>query len=84
MIVFKIPESLYDSYKGAGHAVAAVKNDEIVDFFYVSDFIPEFDPELDSLEDAIRDPRMIVPVNSLISKGEIYFGMCSSYEFVVL
>jgi hypothetical protein len=85
MQVFKIGDAAENAYRGAGHAVAAVKDNEVVDIVYVGDFIPEFDPETSgALEKAIADPRMIVPVNSLIPKGEIFFGMCSSWEFVVL
>ena len=87
---YQIPCKLTDRYKGEGYAIAAIDdNGRIADFFYIAEYIPEFDVDDDgtpgiSLPLLIVDPRLAVPVNSLIERGEISLGMMGSWEFVAL
>ncbi len=83
MTVFKIPESLYPKYHGAGHALAASASGQLVDLVYIEDVIPEYDSEgAHDLHAAITDDRLGQTVRYLQSLGEVHVGMCSCYEFV--
>ena len=88
--VYQIPCKFTNRYKGAGYAVAAIdENDRLVDFFYISDYIPEFGVDDRAAPETlptsiIADPRLAVPVSFLTGKGEIAFGRMDSWEFVVL
>lgn len=86
MKVFKIPDALENKYHGAGHALAAVANGSIVDFAYVADILPEYggDDGLAGLKKAVTDERLGPTVRYLQTLGELYVGMCSCWEFVVL
>ena len=86
MKVFKIPDALENKYHGAGHAVAAVVNDSIVDFVYFADILPDYDHENGSyeLKRAIDDERLGPTIRYLQTLGEVYVGMGSCWEFVVL
>lgn len=92
MQIFNIDTpALKAKYKGAGYAIAAVVNGQLVDFQYLRDVLPDF--EGDSTEDgngidlaraAIDDARLGPVVRQLQSLGDIFLGMCSGYTFVVL
>ena len=89
MQVFKVGDAADRFYKGSGHAVAAVKNGEVVDLIYIQDFIKEFNVDENGkpnmpLPAVVADPRLIVPVNSLIPQGKIFYGIAGAREFVVL
>lgn len=82
MKIFKITEDLYDKYHGCGYAIGAAINDKLVDFKYFRDIDEQFDDEFDSVKDLINDEKMGPTVRYLQSLGEVYVGMCSSYEFI--
>ena len=87
MLVFKIATegSVADKYHGCGHAIAAVANGRVVDFVYVGDVLPDYDDEdPGALENAVQDDRLGPTIDRLKPQGEIFAGMCSCYEFVVL
>lgn len=83
--LFKIPEALADKYHGAGHALASVTGGKIVNLIYLHDIIVDFDGlDISGLPEVLNDPRLAPAVRMLQSTGEVFFGMCSCYEFVVL
>lgn len=85
MNVFQVPESLYDKYHGAGHALAATANGLLVDIVYIRDVLEDFDGEDEAdLEAAVNDERIGPTVRYLQSLGNVHVGMCSCYEFVEL
>lgn len=86
MQVFKIPDTLAEKYRGAGHALAASVNDQLVDLVYLRDALTDFDledPEL-LLINLIEDPRLGPTVRYLSSLGQVHVGMCSCWEFIRL
>ena len=83
--LFKIPEALADKYHGAGHALASVTGGQMINLIYLSDVIDDFDgSDISGLPEVLNDPRLAPAVRLLQSTGEVFFGMCSCYEFVVL
>ncbi len=80
--VFKIPESLGHKYRGAGHAVAASLDGELIDFVYLRDALPDFSS--DDVLSALGDERLGPTIRGLQVLGEVHAGMCSAWEFVVL
>lgn len=84
--VFKIGDALADKYRGAGHALAAVTGGQVVGLVYVRDVLPNYDEEdgLAALAQAINEDRIGPTVRELQALGELYAGMCSCWEFVVL
>jgi len=83
--VFKIPESLYGKYHGCGHALAAVTGGQIVDFEYLEALLPDLDIEdEEQVRSALGDPTIGPTVRYLSGLGEVFVGMCSCYEFVVI
>lgn len=87
MLVFKIPETLADKYHGAGHALAASANGELVALAYLRDVLPDIDLEddLGALDASLlTDARLGPTVRYLSSLGDVHVGMCSSWEFVEL
>lgn len=89
MNIFKIPDALADKYHGAGHALAATVNGQVVGLVYLRDALPELDQEddiVDSGFDAalLADPRLGPTVRQLQALGDVHFGMCSCWTFVEL
>ncbi len=91
MNIFKIPDTLADKYHGAGHALAATVNSQLVDLVYLRDALPDVDLENDLGElDAIpfdrilTDVRLGLTVRRLQALGSVHVGMCSCWEFVEL
>lgn len=93
MQVFKITglAALEAKYHGAGYAIGAIINGQLVDFRYLRDALPDF--EGDFTEDgngaslamaAIKDARIGPTVRHMQALGEVVVGMCSCNEFVVL
>lgn len=84
MTIFKIPDAIADKYDGCGYAMASVTGGQIVNLIYLRDILPEFDDERESLAEAIDDERTGQAVRLLQATGEVYAGICSCWEFVVL
>lgn len=84
MNVFKIPESLADKYHGAGIAIAATLNNQLVDICYLSDVLPDFSGEIADIPDAINDERIGPTVRHMQALGTVHIGMCSAWEFCEL
>ena len=65
MNVYPIPSALDAAYRGAGHALAAIKGGVLVDLIYLRDLLPDFDPDarrlflgsFESMQDAIDARR---------------------------
>lgn len=82
--VFKIPESLEGKYHGCGYAMASVTGGQVVNLIYLRDVIEEFDDDQASVTVALNDARIGASVRMLQATGEVFAGMCSCWEFVVL
>lgn len=86
--VFKIPEALAHKYQGAGYAIGAALNGQLIDFAYLRDVLPGFDGDYaDSggealAAKAITDTRIGPTVREMQMRGEVFVGMCSCWEFV--
>lgn len=85
-VVFKVGEALADKYQGAGHAMAAVVDRQIVDLVYIRHILPDYDDEagLSALQQAIASDPMIPIMLKLGARGDLFVGICSNWEFVVL
>lgn len=83
--VFAIDRHLADKYHGSGHALAAVRDGSLVDLVYLSDLYPDrvLVDEV-AVEAAINDERTGPVIDRLQALGQVYVGMCSCNEFVVL
>ena len=86
MQVFKIGDALAEKYRGAGHALAAVTGGQVVDLRYLRDSLPDYDDGegVARLANALNDDRLGPTVRELQALGEVFVGMCSCWEFVVL
>lgn len=85
MNVYPIPEALEAKYKGAGHALAAITGNQLIDFVYLEDVLQDYDPESDGgLAAAVNDDRLAPVVRQLQTLGQVSAGMCSGWEFVEL
>lgn len=84
--VFKIDGPLADKYHGCGYALAAVLNGQLVDIKYLDDIFIFDCGSIDAKEvpTLLNDQRLGPTVRYLQSLGEVFVGMCSCYEFVVL
>lgn len=83
--VFKIEGAMTEKYHGCGQALAAVTGGQIVGLVYIRDVIEDVDEEdEDSIRAALVDERMGPTVRMLSALGEVFVGMCSCYEFVVM
>lgn len=82
--IFNIGKTL--DYQGYGFALAAVTGGQIVGLTYLRDALPYFDDAEGptAAADAINDPRIGPTVRELSARGEVFVGMCSCWEFVVL
>lgn len=88
MNVFKVPESLADKYHGAGHALAATVNGQLVDLVYLRDALPDLGLEDDTTgpinASMLSDARLGPTVRHLQALGQVHVGMLSCWEFVEL
>ena len=88
MTVFKIPDSLASKYQGAGYALAASLNGQLIDIRYLSDIFPDDpilfmeDVEDDDIRGLLENEKIGPTVRELQALGEVHVGMCSCYEFV--
>ena len=84
MNTFKIPESLYPKYQGAGYALAATLNGELINIVYIEDVL-NIEIETDTqMKEALKSDSLGHTVRELQALGEVHAGMCSCYEFVEL
>lgn len=86
MNVFKVPDSLASKYHGAGHALAATVNGQLVDIIYIHDVLPDYAGFLDKagLRQAIHRPELAPTVRHLQALGQVHIGMLSCWEFCEL
>jgi hypothetical protein len=86
MQVFKIGDAIANQYRGCGHAIAAVANGEVVALRYLWELIPDYPADATAVDfqEAMNDPMVGSATREIRDKGDIYAGMCSCYEFVVL
>lgn len=87
MNIFKIPDALADKYHGAGHALAATVNGQLIDLVYLRDALPDVDLEddLGKLDATLLSNAHLGPtVRRLQALGSVHVGMCSCWEFVEL
>lgn len=90
MNVFKIPESLYKKYHGAGYGLVASFDGQLVDIKYFEDISDEFfiDPEVQDVSERIiqivEDSRLSETVRYFQSIGKVHVGIFSCYEFCEL
>lgn len=83
--VYKITGGITEKYDGCGYALAAVAGGHIVGLVYLRKVIEDIDEEDEgSLYAVLGDDRLGPTVRELSSLGEVFVGMCSCYEFVVL
>jgi hypothetical protein len=72
-------------YRGAGHAIAAIGSNQVIDLVYLRDLMPNLDEDDPAaVQAALQDARLVPKVREMSALGELYMGMCSCYEFVVL
>lgn len=92
---YSIPESLYPQYHGAGYAMIAIKNDELIAIKYLRDIDPDFDFDDDDLEgngltvhehlkSLTQDQRIGNMGKLLNTLGNVHIGMMSCYQFIEL
>lgn len=88
--VFKVPQTgpLADKYHGAGYALAATVNGQLMDIVYLADALPEF-ADLEDLGPAavasmLDTPGLAPTVRKLQALGQVHVGMLSCWEFVEL
>jgi hypothetical protein len=85
-LVYKIDGVLANyKYRGAGHAIAAVTGDRVIDLLYLRDVIHDLDEECEAkVLRALSDKRFVQRVRLMTAYGEVFIGMCERYEFRVL
>jgi len=81
MNVFQVPDTLESKYHGAGLALAASVNGQLVDIVYLEDVLPDPPPDL---AEAISDSRLAPTVRKLQALGLVHAGMLSGWEFTEL
>ena len=84
MRTFKVPDTLADAYHGAGRALTASVNGQLVALRYLADVLPEFDGSEASALALLDDARIAPAVRELQALGEVSVGMCSGWEFIEL
>jgi hypothetical protein len=91
--VWDVPEALKARYHGCGHALVAIRNDEIVAIQYLEDLSDDFyfdddtlaesgETERDRLESILSDIRVGAAAKFLAEMGAVHVGMLSCHEFV--
>ena len=100
MNTYKIPEQVYPQYHGAGYALAATQNGEVIKLTYLREIFEDFDDcigdtgEDDTppdqaavtayLQTYLTNPVIEPTLRELNAIGNVSFGMCSCYEFCEL
>lgn len=99
MNTYKIPEPIHPQYHGAGYAMAATQNGEVIKLTYLRDIFEEFDdyngddgddtpPDQAAitayLQTYLTNPAIEPTLRELNALGNVSFGMCSCYEFCEL
>ncbi|MDH4451373.1 MAG: hypothetical protein QE265_12415 [Rhodoferax sp.] len=88
MNVFPIPDALEAKYHGAGYALAASVNGQLVDVVYLRDAVPAFgeldEPGPDDVQAVIDKPELAPTVRKLQALGLVHVGMCSGWTFTEL
>ena len=89
--VYKVPERLAPQYYGAGWALVAKANGQLVKLVYLADASPAFvqmmqNPGADAhgaffVRQAISLPEVCPVVRELQALGEVSVGMLSCWEF---
>lgn len=88
MTTYPIPESLADTYRGAGWAVAAVLNGQVVALRYIEDTAPAIAEQLYGECDVffIRQWLDTAEASQVVRElqvlGKVSVGMCSCWEFI--
>lgn len=82
MNIFSVPDALAGAYKGSGHVLMASKAGELIDFIYLRDLLPSFDP--DQVEEAIKDHRLAPTIAHLNALGSVSLAMASCWELTEL
>jgi hypothetical protein len=82
--VFKVPDSLEAKYTGAGCALAASLNGQLIDIVYVGDVITDFSGNVQDLAKIIVDARLGPTIRRLQALGEVHIGMLGGWEFTEL
>lgn len=92
--VFSISSLAEDQYKGAGHAIVAISDNEVVKVAYMKDVLgieyrPLGDDELadftlDDLKGFTSHPKTLAVGEDLKRYGSVHFGMLSNRVFVEL
>lgn len=93
MKVFKITEALASQYHGAGWALAAIANSQVVALRYIADTAP--DQAADAVAEGgphaaffvrqwINTAEAAPVVRELQALGQVSVGMCSAWEFCEL
>jgi hypothetical protein len=92
--VYRVPEKLQKFYKGSGHGICAIRDGKIVKMAYLRDIIPDVEflsePNNDEesplvdLKKITTDPRVGIVAMDFNHEGEIFLGMFSGHEFVIL
>ncbi len=84
MNTYKVPDRLANKYHGAGLALAATANGDLVSIVYIEDILPDFSGEVEDLEGVINDERIAPTIRELRALGNVHVGMLSGWEFVEL
>lgn len=92
MNVYKIPDAIAGQYHGAGYALAAIINGQLVALRYIEDVAPALEEQLAeggstarvAIMEWINWPDASPVVRELQALGEVSVGMCSTWEFVQL
>jgi len=91
MTTYRIPEPLYGKYQGAGYAVAAILNKEVVGLTYLHDVFDDFEDDIQNKADEqsylkrfISDDRLGPTIRYLQSLGDVLFGTCADHAFAEL
>lgn len=84
MKVYKVGDEIMHRYHGCGHAVAAVKDDRLVNFIYLKDAVPGWDEDSPGREeDVFVNPAAQPAIHAMRAFGDVQVGMLSCCEFVV-
>lgn len=82
MNIYPVPDALASKYHGAGHALVAIANGQLIDLAYLADALSDYDPG--SLKAVISDQRLAPTVRQLQALGDVSVGMLSGWEFTEL
>lgn len=81
-VVIKIPDALADRYKGYGAALAAIKDETIVDLVYIRDILPYADESPENLFWLARNPDFGSAAAKLYKSADrVSAGMVATWEF---